>query len=103
MAAVDHGTIETWIDWRGTMVTMTEQASVLTLPRSRPLTYEDLAVTPDDGRRYELVDGTLLVSPSPIHRHQAMLGKLFALLDATAPSDVAVMLGPFDFVPAPTT
>ena len=33
------------------------------LPRSVPLTYDDLQSMPDDGHRYELVDGvpTLLV------------------------------------------
>lgn len=31
----------------------------------RPLTVDDLGHTPDDGRRYELVDGRLDVSPAP--------------------------------------
>ncbi|MEE2047919.1 Uma2 family endonuclease [Nocardiopsis tropica] len=35
----------------------------------RGLTVDDLAHTPDDGRRYELVDGRLDVSPAPISKH----------------------------------
>lgn len=38
--------------------------TVMTLPFSRPLTRADLASVPDDGHRYELVDGVLLVSPT---------------------------------------
>lgn len=33
-----------------------------TLPRGRALTVEDLTAMPDDGHRYELIDGTLLVT-----------------------------------------
>ena len=36
---------------------------------------------PDDGRRYELVDGELLVSPSPRRVHQIALAELFRRLD----------------------
>jgi hypothetical protein len=43
----------------GTMAVMT------TLPHGRPLTPADLAGMPDNRRRYELVDGTLVVSLSP--------------------------------------
>lgn len=35
----------------------------------RALTVDDLAQTPDDGRRYELVDGRLDVSPAPMPLH----------------------------------
>jgi Uma2 family endonuclease len=39
--------------------------------------YEDLLQTPDDGKRYEIVDGDLLVSPAPRPRHQRTLGKTY--------------------------
>ena len=42
---------------------------------TRPLTYEDLLVTPDDGRRYEIHDGELVVSPSPDWKHQKVIGR----------------------------
>ena len=35
------------------------------MPRDHEWTVADLAQTPDDGLRYELVDGVLLVSPAP--------------------------------------
>ena len=35
------------------------------MPRDHEWTVADLADTPDDGLRYELVDGVLLVSPAP--------------------------------------
>jgi hypothetical protein len=40
---------------------------------SGPLTVADLERTPDDGGRYELVDGVLIVSPAPAIRHQVVL------------------------------
>lgn len=47
----------------------------------RKLTYADLQITPDDGRRYELVRGTLLVTPSPRPRHQRISRRLTRLLE----------------------
>jgi hypothetical protein len=36
----------------------------------RKLDYSDLQIKPDDGRRYELLQGELLVSPSASPTHQ---------------------------------
>lgn len=44
--------------------------TVTMLPRSRPLTVADLAAVPDEGHRYELLDGSLVVTPAPGHSHQ---------------------------------
>jgi Uma2 family endonuclease len=44
------------------------------------LTYEDYAALPDDGRRYELHEGELSVTPSPGLDHQDVLGNLFVTL-----------------------
>lgn len=41
---------------------------------------------PDDGNRYEVVDGELLVTPSPAELHQSAVGLLFSPLDAHARS-----------------
>lgn len=39
-------------------------------------TYDDYAALPDDGNRYEVLDGVLYVSPSPSPRHQRRLLRL---------------------------
>ncbi len=73
----------------------------------RLLTYDDLCQTPDDGKRYEIIGGELIVSPAPILGHQEISGELFALLRQYvhqhhlgkvffAPVDVR--LGPHDIV-----
>ncbi|HLG73521.1 MAG TPA: Uma2 family endonuclease [Chloroflexota bacterium] len=36
----------------------------------KKLTYEDLLETPDDGKRYEIIDGELYVSAAPFTKHQ---------------------------------
>jgi Uma2 family endonuclease len=77
--------------------------AVTTLPFSRPLTHEDLAEMPEDGHRYELIDGVLIVSPAPVMRHQRAVGNLYLLLRAGCPSDLEVFLAPFDVVLANDT
>jgi Uma2 family endonuclease len=70
--------------------------TVTLLPQSRPLTADDLESMPDDGHRYELVEGALIVTPAPPRRHQRVLGEVFALLHASCPADLEVLLAPFD-------
>jgi len=69
------------------------------MPRDHEWTVDDLAHTPDDGLRYELVDGVLLVSAAPSNLHQIALGELYVLLRAACPPDARVMLAPTDFQP----
>ena len=47
----------------------------------RQWTREEVLALPDDGNRYELIDGELLVSPSPRRVHQLALTALFRRLD----------------------
>jgi Uma2 family endonuclease len=68
------------------------------LPYSRPLTRDDLDAMPDDGHRYELLDGMLIVSPAPRHLHQRAVGRVFRLLDDAAPTDLEVLMAPFEVV-----
>src|SRR4051812_23132876 len=44
------------------------------------LTYDDLMLFPDDGKRHELIDGEHYVSPSPNIGHQEILGRLHLLV-----------------------
>jgi Uma2 family endonuclease len=69
----------------------------------RPYTVEDLEGMPDDGRRYELIDGTLLVSPAPGLRHQKISVKLSSRLDAVCPEDLHVLAAPFAVRPSKST
>lgn len=73
----------------------------------RPLTRDDLLTVPDDGNRYEIINGELVATPAPLVRHQRVLLRLTRLLDSflleggageifIAPLDV--VLGPNDVV-----
>ncbi|MDQ2790328.1 MAG: hypothetical protein DLM60_09390 [Pseudonocardiales bacterium] len=62
---------------------------------STPFTVHDLEGMPDDGRRYELIDGELLVSPAPGLRHQTIAYQLHRLLDGACPDDLYVLSAPF--------
>src|SRR5438105_11771266 len=51
------------------------------MPRQRTaLTYTDYAALPDDGRRYEVHDGELSVTPAPGPGHQRVSGNLSDIL-----------------------
>jgi len=58
------------------------------------MTVADLDRTPDDGRRYELVDGVLTVSPAPVIAHQVVLLELAVLLRANCPAELRVVPEP---------
>jgi len=45
-------------------------------------TSADLALMPDDGKRYEIVDGELFVSRQPDWHHQLVSGRVFTILDS---------------------
>jgi Uma2 family endonuclease len=44
------------------------------------ISYELLQQMPEDGKRYELIDGDIFVSPSPIPRHQRTVSNFDILL-----------------------
>ena len=77
-------------------------AVVTVLPRDHRWTVADLATLPDDGLRYELVDGTLLVSAAPSKLHQRAVGNLYVLLRAACPAELEVFLAPTDYQPTTT-
>lgn len=49
--------------------------------KNKGYTYEDYVKTPDD-IRYELIEGDLIMTPSPETRHQRIVGRLFAKIFA---------------------
>jgi Uma2 family endonuclease len=72
----------------------------------RPFTVADLDRIPDDGRRYELATGALVVIPRPTPAHQVVAFTLASLLAAACPPgwqvvpEPAVMIGSdTEFVP----
>jgi Uma2 family endonuclease len=63
------------------------------------ITYEEYFHLPDDGNRYELVDGQLeLMSPAPERIHQLVSGQLFRLLSRDCESEYEVVAAPVDLV-----
>jgi Uma2 family endonuclease len=62
-------------------------------------TLADLDALPDDGMQYELVDGILLVTPSPTPLHQRATLKFAIALQAGCPGDLEVFVAPLDFRP----
>ncbi|MGA4989553.1 Uma2 family endonuclease [Nonomuraea bangladeshensis] len=56
------------------------------LPTAPPYTVDDLLKFPDDGNRYELLNGSLLVSPAPTPLHQRIISRVMrALMQAEPP------------------
>ncbi len=48
----------------------------------RKLDYSDYVATPDDGKRYQIAEGDLYVTPSPSPIHQRISGRLERQLEA---------------------
>ncbi len=63
---------------------MMEIPPVITANPSTQLkwTSADLELFPEDGKRYEIIDGELLVTRAPHSQHQKVCGRLFAVLDS---------------------
>ncbi|MDA0637436.1 Uma2 family endonuclease [Nonomuraea sp. MCN248] len=67
----------------------TEPTSARTvLPGRPPFTVDDLLKFPDDGNRYELFNGSLLVSPAPTSQHQLAITFMMEILLKALPGDL---------------
>jgi Uma2 family endonuclease len=64
------------------------------LPFAGPITVAALDRLPDDGHRWELLDGVLVVSPRPATVHQAVAVELLVLLHAHCPPELRVIPEP---------
>ena len=68
------------------MPTTTDELSVVTPadwvpgPPQGSWTYDDYAALPDDGNRYEIVNGVLIMTPAPSPEHQDIVGEIFSAL-----------------------
>jgi Uma2 family endonuclease len=60
----------------------------------KPFTVAELDRMPDDGHRYELLDGALAVSPRPGNAHQEVAAELLGLLRAACPAGLRALPEP---------
>ena len=65
-----------------------------------PWTREQRDALPDDGRKFELVDGMLVVTPAPARRHQGVVSWLMEALLSARPAHLRVLSSPVDVVTA---
>ena len=65
---------------------------------SRPLTLDEYLALPDDGNRYEVVDGQPVVMDAPVNPHQRACLRLGALLDGACPPGYEALVSPVDWV-----
>ena len=70
----------------------------MALPLGVPLTVEDVWDIPEDGHRYELIEGVLIVTPAPGAAHQTCVLEVAVLLRAARGPEHLVLLAPFDWV-----
>jgi Uma2 family endonuclease len=57
-----------------------KESTTVQNPVRTKLEYRDLLATPDDGKRYELIDGDLFVTPAPSPQHQRIVVRLYSSL-----------------------
>jgi len=70
------------------------------MPVDIRLTYHDLCLLPNDGKRYEIIDGELFVTPAPNFQHQIVVTNLVYFLCAFLRDRPLgrVIVSPFDVV-----
>jgi Uma2 family endonuclease len=71
--------------------------SMLTHPLTGPFTWDDIADEPVDNVRREIIGGTLIVSPSPVNRHQLVSSRLGRVVEDQIGPDLVVLHAPCDW------
>lgn len=61
-------------------------------------TLADYLAMPEDGCRYEIVDGQPVMVPAPVVRHQVVVSRLLRVLDDAAPEGYIALTSPIDWV-----
>ena len=69
----------------------------MVMAMSNALTIEDLEALPDDGMRYELIGGAIVMTPAPEPVHQRVSRRLLALIEAAVPAGYEVFYAPIDY------
>jgi len=67
-----------------------EAVDTVTLPDRQVWTLDELLTLPGDGHRYEVIDGSLLMSAAATPGHQVAAYRLANALRAAAPGEVEV-------------
>ena len=69
------------------------------------LTYEDYVQLPNDGKRYEILEGELAVTPAPSTKHQVASANLFKLLSRHIDNNELgrLLYAPVDLILEPTS
>ncbi|XID90669.1 Uma2 family endonuclease [Paenibacillaceae bacterium WGS1546] len=72
--------------------------------REQPVTYDDYASMPDDGNRYEIIDGALeMMSPGPSTFHQSVSAELEFMFKQSCRADYVILHAPIDVILSQTT
>ncbi|ONI79630.1 hypothetical protein ALI144C_22900 [Actinosynnema sp. ALI-1.44] len=72
------------------------EAALPAFSHGEPLTRRDLESITDERHRYELVDGTLIMSPSPRPLHQRAVARVLAALARVCPAGCEALPAPVD-------
>ncbi len=70
------------------------------LSKKHDLTYWEYTLLPDDGKRYEILEGELQMTPSPKTKHQVVIGNLFVAISLFLKKNKIgkVFVAPFDVI-----